>query len=207
MKYIICLATAYLTKSIEDWEMTRSPEQIRTQMEKFKLTTENLKDVNVLETEKGGLVYLTKLEAPKQNFFGDINQEIIDNDLRSIPNYADLVIAGSDQASEKLVSDFRIHSRNIGLRVPIARYSTFYGKPSGYSEMLPEDTGYSLDIPKDIQTIRALITNDSVLEALSSKDENRIRGSLEELNALLERPILVTPFLHEALQHRRPGSY
>ena len=39
MKYIICLATAYLTKSIEDWQRNRSPEQIRTQMEKFKLTT------------------------------------------------------------------------------------------------------------------------------------------------------------------------
>ena len=153
------------------------------------------------------MVYLTKLEAPKQNFFGDINQEIIDNGIRSIPSYADLVIAGSDQASEKLVSDFRIHSKNIGLRVPVARYSTFYGKPSGYSEMLPEEIGYSLDIPKDISAVRSLITNDLVLEALSLKDENRIRSSLDELNKGLERPILVTPFLHEALQHQKPGSY
>jgi hypothetical protein len=48
------------------------------------------------------------------------------------------------------------------------------------------------------------MTNDNFLEALVSREETRIRNAIEELNKGKESaPILITPYLSEALKVRR----
>ncbi|MAF50813.1 MAG: hypothetical protein CMH64_01855 [Nanoarchaeota archaeon] len=112
---------------------------------------------------------------------------------RMVLSESDLVISGNTESAEETVRDLK----DSGLI--IARFSIFYGEPSGYTDNSPEASGYSLDIPKDVSTVRAMLTDDNLLNALTSENESRIRMALNDLNTNLDQPVLATPFLSEAL--------
>ena len=69
------------------------------------------------------------------------------NDTKNL-NFA---IAGCTVPGEMEVRDLK------GSGLVIARYSIFYGAPSNYTGNLPEDCGYSLDMPKSAKNVRVLL--------------------------------------------------
>ena len=83
--------------------------------------------------------------------------------------------------------------------VVIARYSIFFGGPSTYTGRTAEEAGFSLDIPKDVATVEKLLTNDSFLDGIAQRDEGLVKEGLREINSELEREIIATPFLSQAL--------
>ncbi len=113
------------------------------------------------------------------------------------PSFADFAVAGNTFLGEMQV---RALSRG-GLL--IARYSTFYPEKSEYTDTMPGDAGYSLDIPKKVSVVKAFITDDAVLDALVSREEEKIRSAVENFNQGRAEPVLVTPFLSEALRVRK----
>ncbi len=106
----------------------------------------------------------------------------------------DLLVVGNNPESEDLVREFK------GTGLLVARYSTFYGAPSGYTGRTPEEIGYSFDVPKRVATAAAFLTDEPTLEGILHRDENEIRDAVGELNEDLHRPVLVTDYLAEALQ-------
>jgi hypothetical protein len=110
------------------------------------------------------------------------------------PGSATLVIAESTPRGEDDVYAMRWTG------MIVARYSRFYGKQSGHFGMPPEEIGYALDIPKNVATVEQLLNNQPILEALVAREEQEIRQSIERLNGQLPEPILVTPYLSEALR-------
>ncbi|MBW2964570.1 hypothetical protein KY363_03860 [Candidatus Woesearchaeota archaeon] len=107
-----------------------------------------------------------------------------------------LGIHGSTEPAEETVAELK------GSGLIIARYSIFYGGPSKYTGNYPEDTGYALDLPKNVSTVKAFLTDDEVLDALVLREEARIRQAIDGLNKTLQQPVLITPFLEEALRVR-----
>jgi len=105
-----------------------------------------------------------------------------------------LTIIGSTESIEGLVD---LHKPT---GILCARYSIFYGKPSGYTGRSTEQGGYSLDIPKNVGSVRALLTHEPSMRALASRNEQDIRAALDDLNTHIETPILATPYLGKALQ-------
>ena len=105
----------------------------------------------------------------------------------------DLAIIGSTENSESIVRNWRCS----GLLA--ARYSKFYGGMSGYSQELPEHTGYSFDVPKNTSLIATLLNDKDTVNALLKRDAIKIREALEKLNSGKNQPILATPYLEEAL--------
>lgn len=158
----------------------RSAEYIKTQIEKYGYDPNNFKGVRFLDNSQ----FRVMLETPR------------DHRLLS-PVLADLAIAGSTEEGEEQIKNC------MGSGLIVARYSIFYGNPSGYTENTPEASGYSLDIPKRVSTVKTMLTDDRVLEAFLSRDEIEIRTALALMNEHLEQPILVTPFLSKALEVKR----
>lgn len=108
---------------------------------------------------------------------------------RRKPHFA---IAGSTVPSEIVVGGLR------GSGVPIARYSIFYGLPSEYTGRTPAEGGYAMDIPKDVDSVIALLTHEETVRAIQERDAQRIRRALKSLD--LQPPLLPTSFLEEALR-------
>jgi hypothetical protein len=110
---------------------------------------------------------------------------------------ADLVIAGCTPAGEKEVSNL-CKSGTI-----VARYSKYYGKPSGHTGKKPEQSGYSLDLVKRSNYVEALLQNDWFLDGLVEREERKIRNAISGLNLGSWEPIIITPYLAEALKVKR----
>ncbi len=110
---------------------------------------------------------------------------------------ADFVIAGCTQGGENEV----IRLSKSG--AIIMRYSQFYGKPSGHTERKPEESGYSLDIPKNKNYVEAILQNDWFLDGLVEREGRKIRNAISGLNLGSWAPIIVTPYLAEALKVKR----
>ncbi|MFA5724608.1 MAG: hypothetical protein WC979_10220 [Candidatus Pacearchaeota archaeon] len=181
-QYKVFVGTSYLTDSVADFE---SPEELLKQSLLYGYDINNLHGIKFLSTPRKNTVRLiTRENSP------DIRiREVIDNDL---------AIVGSTESSEE-----RVHSI-MGSGLIVARYSIFYGGPSGYTSSSPESSGYSLDLPKVVGCAVQLMTDDNFLEALVSREETRIRNAIEQLNKGKESaPILITPYLAEALKVRR----
>jgi len=104
-----------------------------------------------------------------------------------------LVIAGSTEPGEDEVEGLK------GTGLVVARYSMFYGGPSGYSGRSPGDGGYALDIPKDVGVVRDLLTDDNVLDALVARELGGLVGALDSFNQGRIQPVLATPYLETAL--------
>ena len=181
-QYKVFIGTSYLTDSVADFE---SPEDLFKQSLLYGYDINNLHGIKFLNTPKKNIVRLITRENNP-----DIRiNEVIDNDL---------AIVGSTEGPEEKVRSI------MGSGLVVARYSIFYGGPSGYTSNSPESSGYSLDLPKVVGCAVQLMTNDNFLEALVSREEARIRNAIEELNKGKESaPIRVTPYLSEALKVRR----
>lgn len=120
--------------------------------------------------------------------------ETPDSHTSTGPDDVAMAIHGSTRPAEAAVAGLR------GSGLIVARYSIFFGGPSGYSGNLPERTGYAIDIPKDISAVQALFSNGEFLDAILAREEGPIRSSLEKLSSGLERPVIATPYLSEVLR-------
>jgi hypothetical protein len=176
------LLTPYLS---ENFEKYRTKREIFGEMVLHGYNPSNFNEERFLETPERQVI----LDAPSYRS-GRRTFETVNN--------TDLVIAGSTEPGEKEVRGLK----DSGLIV--ARFSIFYGGPSNYTGSTPESAGYSLDIPKSVATVRTMLTDNDMLDALVSKEEARIRNSLDNLNSNLENPIVATPFLAEALSIKQP---
>ncbi len=167
----VALGSPYLRNDFsEDYDQ----EYVRAQMENYGYDPKNFNGEDKIVTEK----HLVLLETPKKC-----------SGLR--PHV--LIMGSTEEAEEKVAG-----LQETG--VLVARYSIFYGGPSQYTGNYPEDSGYALDLPKNIKTARAFIGDDAVLDALVAREESRIRKAVEKLNASLSEPILITPYLSQALR-------
>ena len=173
-KFNAAILTPYLyadLKDLNDWGLTGT--DIREQKEKYGYDQDNFSNTKVLETEKHQVILNTKK---------DHNDE-----------QPDLVIIGSTRATENQARELRDSG------IVVARYSIFYGGPSGYTGRSPEQSGYSLDLPKSVATATALLTHEGTLDAILERDEAKVMAALEDLNKNLSQPVLATPFLKIAL--------
>ena len=171
----IALCTPYLYKSAESFESNQ--QELEKQMQKYGYNPNNFHNTKFFETNK----YLLHLEN------GTDHQTERAEDCH-------LMIAGCTEDTEQNV--FRIKPSGI----LVGRYSIFYSKPSGYTNIKPENAGYAFDIPKDIDTVKAFLTNDQVLESILQREEKNIRHAIDTLNKNIQTPILITPYLTEALK-------
>jgi len=105
-----------------------------------------------------------------------------------------LILAGNTVRQEEKVREMK----DLGFIV--ARFSIFYGGKSGYTGTYPEEAGYSLDFPKNLEVLRPTLTNKEMLKALDSRELNYIEEVVAKVNAQLREPILITPYLKEALK-------
>ena len=168
------IVTPYLSENMEEKGFTK--EYIQTQIKKFGYDPQNINGDKFLETDK---------------FF--IRLHTRDDHTNERP---DLVIIGSAGHSEDKVESMKPSG------IIVARYSIFYGGPSQYTGNSPEEGGYSLDLPKNVAVAKALLTDEGVLEAILAREEAKIRAALDDLNKKVSQPVLITPFLAEALRAR-----
>lgn len=176
--FIALILTSYLVEDMGG--KGYSKKYLKNQIEKFGYDPNNFRGVKSFLT-------------PKFRIMLETNESHI---LRR-PELSDLAIVGSTEEAEKTVRDFRASG------IIAARYSIFYGKPSEYTGNYPEESGYSLDIPKEVAAVRAMLTNENVLESFLSRNEEQIKAALSEFNTGLEKPILITPYLAKALKIRK----
>ena len=191
----VAIFTQYLTESLENFgkaaecfvnrktgENITPEEYVEKQTEEFGYNPNNFSGVKKLITPKGKTVFL----------------ETTEDHILSDPRLADLAVAGSTEGFEHVVT---CHLKGSGLIV--ARYSTFYGGKSRYSGNSAAKGGYSLDIPKKVETVRTFLTDDRTLDALLERDEKRILTALGKLNKKLAEPILITDYLTQVLKDGR----
>lgn len=188
------ILTGYLYESLEKM-IAEAPsfEYALSQIFEFGHPPENLSGIKHFTTPK----FRVHLRNPEENgnSYGQGFYPCLGD-----PRSAFIISGSAEQVEERIIG-----AKNSGIL--IARYSIFYGKNSNYTGRTAGESGYAFDMPKDVATARKLLTTDSVLEAIAARDEKAICESLDVMNRDLKYPVLVTPFLHEALQHRRPGAY
>lgn len=165
------ILTPYLLETMEDIIEIVGTESAKREVELYGFNPENFSNQKALTTQAGKTVR--------------IERHI------ELQDHPDITVIGCTSSVEKDVQDLK------GSGLLIARYSIFYGEPSGYTGNTPEESGYALDIPKDVTTVKALLTDDASLEAIASKNYPRIIDALSTLNKRLHEPILTTPYLEE----------
>lgn len=123
----------------------------------------------------------------------DLRHRDTDEDIvRQMLLSADLAIVGCTPSEESSVDKCRA----TGL--PFARCSMFYGGPSGYTDLYPEETSYSFDLPKDKTLVFSFLTNESIASAILERNPDRIRRSCDEFNLRSNyAPVIVTSYLDE----------
>ncbi|MBS3074064.1 hypothetical protein J4447_01270 [Candidatus Pacearchaeota archaeon] len=183
---VVDLKTPYLTYSFEDVVMACGPTKAIIQSLAFGQEQVTLSSTRRLVSPNGRVVALTAR---------GMNSEL-SGDRNFIP---DLYIAGAVSEMEDIVMD----AMNDGLLV--ARFSIFYRGPSDYTGRTAEEAGYAFDIPKSVDTVRRLLTDDDCLEAIAARNPLAIRSSLDELNKDFPNPILATPHLEVALSLPKSG--
>ena len=195
----VAILTGYLHESLEDMFVNApNPGWAFSQIAQFGYNpVDSLSGIKVITTPK----FRVELTNPKGT---DRNSHSYENSFfyeTLLDPKAILAIAGSAKDIEESIREYK----NAGLIV--ARYSIFYGNPSNYTGRSAAESGYALDIPKDVSTVKRMLTCDPLLESLAQRDEKAIKESLRVLNQNLERPVLITPFLHETLQNQRSRGY
>ena len=155
-------------------------EFVKIQKERFGYNADNFTGKKFIDSDRHRVI----LETP-------------DSHTSRGPDDVAMAIHGSTRPAEEIVAGLR------GSGLIVARYSIFFGGPSGYSGNLPESTGYAIDIPKDINAVQALFSDGEFLDAILAREEGPIRSSLEKLSSGLERPVIATPYLSEVLRHTK----
>ena len=135
------------------------------------------------------MIGVEKLETDKH----EVLIETPDKPITRGPTESDLMIIGSTVPAENDVLSWK------GTGLVVARFSTFYGGRSDYTGRHPAMGGYSLDFPKDAKVVKELLTTDSFLEGLVSRETGKIRKAVDEFSTDREKPVLVTPYLSVAL--------
>ncbi|MBT7903668.1 hypothetical protein HN587_07430 [Candidatus Woesearchaeota archaeon] len=176
-RIIVGLFSPYLYENMSE---RFDSKYITMQKEKFGYESENLNGTKTLSTDK----FIVRLDRQG------------DHESRG-PDDLTLGIIGSTDAAEDDVRSWK------GSGLVVARFSIFYGNPSQYTGNYPEESGYSLDFPKDIATVREFLHDDSVLDALVAREESQIRSAIESFNSGVANPVLVTDYLHYALRCRK----
>ena len=123
-------------------------------------------------------------------------------DVRSRDRYqdiitqADLVIIGCSPDIERSVCCYR----DTGTL--FTRYSIFYGRPSEYSGLSPEEIGYAFDIPKEMERFLSFITAENIATVICERDPLKVRQALGEFNDRLEliEPVIATQHLEKAMK-------
>ena len=191
--YLVSISTPYLMESEKMFEnyykvfpgelpKGLNPSQATTiQKAAYGFNPNNLNGKKTIITKKGNLVL--------------INSEIYP--LLKCQVFSDLEITGSNDVMEEVIRE------HMGSGLITARYSIFYGGKSMYTGRSPEDSGYSLDIPKNPNIVKTMLRDDSFLESILSRDGSKILSSIGKLNKKLEKPILVTSYLEEVLEVKR----
>ncbi len=176
-KIIVGLFTPYLSENMGE---RFDEEYIKMQIEDFGYQRSNFNGTKHILTDK----YEVRLDKP-HDF------------ISRGPNDLVLSIHGSTENGEEDVRGLR------GSGLIMARFSIFYGGPSQYTGNYPEESGYALDFPKDIGAVKALLTNDQMLDALVLREETKIRDAVENLNSTLNQPVLITDYLTKALRNEK----
>jgi len=176
----VALLTPYLAERMEDRE---TAEYVREQREKYGYDSNNFSSIDRFDATNASV----KLLKPRLHRRSTIDTYVD-------PHRSDIVLIGSARDVEYGLRD------NKDKGAINARFSIFYGGPSNYTGFQPEESGYALDLPKDVSVARALITHPTVIEGLLKRDEGIIRSGIDELNKDLPQPVLITPFLSEALK-------
>ena len=195
--HIVWIQTSYLSEALDEfsrpypndiqWLMGLSDAQWHIDSAQY--DPNNLADVNMIETP-------TKQILLKHFARGGSFEESSYPRIDEIPNPPLLVIRGCTEESEEGVQKHR------GGGIIFGRYSMFYPGQSKYSGLHAGESGYSLDIPKLVQTVRDLLLDDSVTDALASRNLEQICASLERFNQSRDEPVLITEYLREALKTR-----
>jgi hypothetical protein len=182
--YRVAITTPHLSEGLEQFT---DPSKALENILLYDYNPNNLHGVRILDTNNKNKVLLWS-----PGYEGQYRYDVHAQDLQC----SDLVIAGSTEPGEDEVLSYK------GSGLLVARFSIFYGSPSRYSLRTPEEGGYSLDIPKSVSKVKAMLSNDQVLEALASRQEARIRNAISDLNKASNNgsPILITPYLSQALK-------
>ena len=189
----VTLATPYLftnlNDAIEDWGI----EGVLKQSIRYGYDPENLSDTDIIITQGKRLVKLHGPDSGKNGFY-----------LSNVA-LSDLVISGNTESAEKatrMLTGEKGGICKLGMNTGtiVARYSIFYGGPSQYTETLPKDAGYSLDLPKDPSIVKKMLNDDYFLESIIDRKEDAIVDSIDRINRELKNPILVTDYLQKALE-------
>jgi hypothetical protein len=181
----VAILTPYLTERLENVP------DVEEQIIGFGYDPDNLSDTKKINTPNNTVL----IASPDYiiNMRGDIDPSKLEG--------ANLVIAGSTEAGEDEVKSLK------GSGLIVARYSIFYGGVSDYTGNSPAVTGYSLDIPKGVQFVKALLTDDATLDAIVEKDTQKIKDALTELNKKITTPILTTEYLDEVVNVAEVVNY
>lgn len=174
----IGLMTNYLTRSFEEWSKKFSDE-MQFQIETAKLEKENLAGVRYMNTP----AFDVRLHSP--------------NEYDVAPGACSLIIAGNTEPNEFWSQSL------MGSGILIGRFSIFYGGNSRYTGNSAAQGGYALDIPKSVDTVKAMLQHEPLLEGLLMRDAQLIENGLGSLNSKLSEPVIATPYLSQALQIRR----
>lgn len=170
----VLMLSTYLTKYSKEIK----PERLESWI-KHGYEPKNFAGVERLKTDKGREVVLLN---PNE-----------DTSILLFNEIADFAISGSTENNEFGVAILS------GSGLPIARYSIFYGKESGYTGRKPENGGYSLDIPKKTEAVQSLLQYDQFAEAILERNTNKVKIALNEFNKEREQPVIETSFLEKCL--------
>jgi hypothetical protein len=169
----VSLLTPYLIEKLED---RGDPKWVQKQKDTYGYDPNNLRGVRTLSTLDHQVILETKDHHTACNAFSN-----------------DIVVIGSTRGSEERVQSAKEYGTVVG------RYSIFYGGPSGYTNNSVSQTGFALDIPKNVDAVKALLTHDGFLDAIVAREEGQIRSALDDLNRGLPKPVLATEYLTIAL--------
>jgi hypothetical protein len=183
----VTIGTPYLYESLDSYIVRHGITKVQEQINLFGYDPDNLSDSNLIITPGERIVRLHSLNSSEEAFK-------LENVLRS-----NLIITGNTIGAEQ-GTKFLAGECGINTGLIVARYSIFYGNPSEYTGTLPEDAGYSLDIPKDTSTVKKMLNDDYFLESILERNEDAIVDSIERLNRNLDQPILITSYLPKALE-------
>ncbi len=157
---------------------------------------DNLEGIKAMATPR----HLVRLHSPHFKKGGLVS--VVDARNIARKNKINFAIAGCTEDAESEVMNVTESGEN-GLIV--ARYSIFYSGPSRYTDSLPEESGYALDIPKEVSAAKELLTDDDFLEAIVAREESRARHAIANLNRSLRRPVIITPHFARAI--KRPNYW
>lgn len=183
----VAIITPYLAKDIDEFVESMNPLKFDRQVAKFGYNPlKNFGKISQIQNERN-LVRIVK--QPERIERPEIVACMRNPDIL-------FSVMGSSEDAERDVMNTR------GSGALIARYSIFYGGNSKYTGRNPSDAGYAFDIQKDPEIVREMLQDDDVLDAISQREESKIKEALESLNKRLTAPILVTSYLEQALRER-----